>query len=123
MEIPSKYIDEVYHFKGKWELPSLCGLKIVEQSDRTVVIASNLYESNPGTSISRWIAPLATNICKDFNIPHQKLFFIEHNPDRNSKLDFYKQTFDAVGFSWDGEKLTDPRWKRISIEEVDVILG
>ena len=123
MEIPSKYISEVYHFKGKCDLPSLCGITVVVQTVKTIVIATNLYESNPGTSISRWIAPLATTICEEFNIPSEKLIFIEHNPDRNSKLDFYKQTFDAVEFTWDGEKLTDPKWRRISKEEMDGLLG
>ena len=68
MEKFDKYVDQQYHFKGKWDVPSLCGLKIVRKPEKTIIIATNLYKLNPGTSISRWTAPLANSICNDFNI-------------------------------------------------------
>ncbi len=116
-------MDFEYHFKGKWDVPGICGLKVVEKTGRTIVIATNLYEHNPGTSISRWSAQLAMAICKDMKIDPANLVFIEHNPDRNSKLDFYKETFDKVEFDRDGNFCTNPRWKRISKKEVDDMLS
>lgn len=122
MEVADKYIDRLYHFKGKWDVPSVCGIKVVEKHEKTIVMATNLYESNPGTSISRWSAQLATNICSDLLIDPKKLVFIERNPDRKSKLDFYKETFDIVEFEWDIDHFDNPVWKRISREEVDSLL-
>ena len=118
-----KYMDFEYHFKGKWDVPGICGLKVVRKTKKTIVIATNLYENNPGTSISRWSAQLATAICKDLKIDPEHLFFIEHNPDRQSKLDFYKETFDIVEFDLDGDLFTNPRWRRISKKEVDDIIS
>jgi len=123
VEAADKYVDRHYHFKGKWDVPSTCGLKVVEKPERTVVIATNVYESNPGTSISRWSVQLATSVCSDFNIDPGKLVFIERNPDRKSRLDFYKETFDIVEFKWVSGHFTDPVWKRVSREEVDRLIA
>jgi hypothetical protein len=122
LKSPGKYIDQLYHFKGKWDVPSVCGLKVVEKSGKTIVIATNLYDSNTGTSISRWSAQLASDICNDLNIIPGHLVFVEHNPDLHSKLDFYKETFDVVEFSQEGDQLYDPVWKRISKKEVDEMI-
>lgn len=123
MKTSGKYVDYEFHFKGKWDVPGICGLKVVQQTDKTIVIATNLYEHNPGTSISRWSAQLATAICKELKIDPSQLIFIEHNPDRQSKLDFYKETFDIVEFDRDGDLFTNPRWTRISKKEVDDMLS
>lgn len=123
MKASGNYMDFEYHFNGKWDVPGICGLKVVQKTEKTIVIATNLYEHNPGTSISRWSAQLATTICKDLKIDRSKLIFIEHNPDRQSKLEFYKETFDIVEFDWDRNLFTNPRWRRISKKEVDEIIS
>ena len=123
MGTADNYIDRQYHFKGKWDVPSVCGLKVVEKPGKTIVIATNLYDSNPGTSISRWSAQLATAICNDLNIDPGHLVFVEHNPDLHSKLDFYKETFDVVEFTWEGNHFANPAWKRVSKKEIDDMLS
>lgn len=123
MKPVDKYIDQHFHFKGKWDVPSLCGLKIFEKPDQTIIVATNLYKLNPGTSISRWIAPLATSICEEFEIEPKRLLFIERNPDRKSKLDFYKETFDQVSFEWTNDHFENPDWKRLSKDDVDGLLS
>lgn len=118
-----KYIDRQFHFKGKWEVQSLCGLKVVEKQEQTIVIATNLYKLNPGTSISRWTAQLATTICRELEIRTDRLLFIERNPDRKSKLDFYKETFDKVSFNWEDDHFVNPIWTRVNKNEVDELLS
>lgn len=76
------YQDEIYHFKGLWDLPSICGLKVVNKENNTVVIATDLFEQNPGTSITEWNTKLAKEICDQRNIKHENLIFIEHTPRR-----------------------------------------
>lgn len=122
MNPADKYVDRKYHFKGKWNVPSVCGIKVIKSPGKTIVIATNLYKSNPGTSISRWSAQLATTISNDLNIDPDHLVFIEHNPDLRSKLDFYKETFDVVEFRWDGNRFVEPVWRRVSKKEVDDML-
>ena len=123
MKTDLSYIDREYHFKGQWEVDSVCGLKIVEKTGKHIVIATEFYDRNPGTSITNFCAQLAMNICGKFEIDLQHLVFIEHSPDRDSKLEFYSATFDLVHFDWDGRKLSNPQWERITKEEVDELIG
>jgi hypothetical protein len=52
-------------------------------------------------------------------VSHDNMIIIEHNPDRKSNLEFYKETFDIVQFQWDGKGFVNPSWERITAEEVD----
>ncbi|MBM3436667.1 MAG: hypothetical protein FJY07_10680 [Bacteroidetes bacterium] len=123
MSAELNFIDEVFHFKGEWDVPSFCGLKVISKPDKTIVITTELYDSNPGTSVTRFAAQLATELISKFNIRHDRLIFIEHNPDRKSNLEFYQEAFDIVEFDWDGVRFTNPKWKRITKEEAGEIAG
>lgn len=123
MTADSKYIDQIYHFKGAWDVPSFCGLKIIVQKDNTIVIVTELNDSNPGSSVTSRIDKLATEIIAKYGIEHEKLIFIEHSPDRNSNLEFLKETFDIVNFEWDGVRFINPSWKRIAKEEADFMIS
>jgi len=122
LKTKSKYIDEIYEFKGLWDVPSFCGLKIVVKDDKTIIIATELYDSNPGSSVTSWVDKLATELVFKNQIDHYNLIFIEHSPDRKSNLEFYKETFDKVSFDWDGDKFTSPKWNRMTKEEVDKLI-
>jgi hypothetical protein len=117
------YMDRTYEFKGQWGAPSRCGLKIVTGKDRSIVIASELFEDNPGTSVTSFIAPLATLIVKEFGLDPVRTLFIEHCPDRGSKLDHYRESFDLVRLRWDGTEYRDPDWERITKQAVDDMTG
>lgn len=114
----AKYIDQIYHFKGAWDVPSFCGLKIIAKKDKTIVILTELYDSNPGSSVTSWIDKLATELIRKFEIVPEKLILIEHNPDRKSSLEFFKETFDLVSFEWNGEKFISPSWKRLTLDQI-----
>ena len=116
------YIDEVYEFRGQWDVPSKCGLMIKKNNDTHVVIATELYDDNPGTSVNYWNCRLAGMICREKGLDPSKLIFIEHTPDRGSKLENYRETFDRVIFQWDGENFTDPDWEPLTREQVDALL-
>jgi hypothetical protein len=119
----TEYIDEIYTFKGQWDAPSRCGLMIRKHPDIHVVIASELYDDNPGTSVNYWNARLAESICRERSLQPEKLVFIEHTPDRGSKLEIYQETFDRVTFkSKDGE-FSDPDWEPLTRPQVDALLA
>lgn len=118
----SDYIDHIYHFKGAWDVPSFCGLKTIEKKDKTIVIVTELYDSNPGNSVTSWIHELATGFINEFRVEPGKLILIVHNPDRKSSLEFLKETFDIVSFEWNGEKFTNASWKRITKKDVDNLI-
>jgi len=122
-DLNSDYFNEIYDFKGQWDVPSRCALKIVRNNTQTVVIATELYAENPGTSVTNFCAPLATLICNDFNIDHEKMVFIVHTPDTKSKLSFMNENFFHVEFTWDGAKFMDPKWAQIDRSKVDELIG
>ncbi|HQI70476.1 MAG TPA: hypothetical protein PLT47_06970 [Bacteroidales bacterium] len=121
-ETNSEYFTEIYDFKGQWDVPSRCGLKIVKNNGQTIVIATELYAENPGTSVTNFCASLATQICSEFAIDHDNVSFIVHTPDAKSKLTFLNESFFQVDFSWNGSKFIDPKWNQIEKVKVDDLI-
>ncbi len=117
------YIDEIFEFKGLWDMPSKCGLKIIRQEDKVIVIVTDLYHENPGTSVTEFCAQLATIITKEKNIEPEKLLFIQHNPDIGSKYEFLTESFDLVGFRIEGRQLAEPKWTKTSKEKVEEMVN
>ncbi len=117
------YMDRYFEFPGQWETPSRCGLKVVCRKDgKTLVIATEIYRQNPGTPVTEWVAPLATQIMLHIVEQPENYIFIEHTPDLRSKLTFYEETFDKVDFDWDGGKFVHPTWTRLTKAEVDQLM-
>jgi hypothetical protein len=123
MEIRPDYIDLYYDYLGLWDSPSRCGLKIVRKQDETYVIATELYAKNPGTSVTNCITCLALQLCKDHQINPHQLSIIEHNPDQGSKMDFYNEMFFRVSLDYNGTEFENPRWEKISREEVERMIA
>jgi len=118
-----KYMDYYFDYLGLWDSPSKCGLKLVKRKDgKTLAIATEIYRQNPGTPVTEVVAPLATQILKTSNETPVNFIFIEHTPDLRSKLAFYGETFDRVGFDWNGECFTNPSWTRLTKEQVDKMM-
>jgi hypothetical protein len=118
-----QYMDRYFNYLGQWESPSKCGLKVVNRKDgKTLAIATEIYRQNPGTPVTEWCAPLATNIMMELQCPHEQFIFIEHTPDLGSKLTFYDESFDLVNFEWNGESLIHPTWTRLTPEQVEKMM-
>jgi len=119
----TKYMDRYFDYPGQWDTPSHCGLKIVNRKDGSIIaIVTEIYRQNPGTPVTEWCAPLATQIYISFGNNNTPFIFIEHTPDLRSKLTFYGETFDLVNFDWDGEKFINPRWTRLTRDQVDTMM-
>ena len=118
-----RYMDRYFDFKGQWDSPSKCGLKIITRKDgKTLAIATEIYRQNPGTPVTEWCAPLATQVLQETGENPENFIFVEHTPDLKSKLTFYGETFDLVSFEWDGTKYQNPAWKRLTREEIDALM-
>jgi hypothetical protein len=116
----NKYMDRYFDFKGNWDCPSKCGLRIVKRKDgKTLAIATEIYRQNPGTPVTEWCAPLATQIMYEMKCNPENFIFIEHTPDLKSKLTFYGETFDLLKFDVADNILLNPRWTRLTPEQVD----
>jgi hypothetical protein len=119
----NKYMDRYFDFSGHWDSPSRCGLKVVERKDgKTLAIATEIYRQNPGTPVTEWVAPLATQIMHTLDCSPENFIFIEHTPDLKSKLTFYDETFDLLSFDVEGAEFTNPQWTRLAIDEVNQMM-
>jgi hypothetical protein len=117
------YMDRYFDFKGQWDSPSRCGLKIIRRKDgKTLAIATEIYRQNPGTPVTEWCAPLATQVMNELKETPENFIFVEHTPDLRSKLTFYGESFDLVSFDWDRTRFTNPKWIRISAEQVNKMM-
>ncbi|MDR1667951.1 MAG: hypothetical protein LBS03_09750, partial [Bacteroidales bacterium] len=99
MKVSRKYYDEIFDFEGQWNLPSKCGLKIREKDGKKIVIVTELYQDNPGTSITYAGKSLAEQICRAKGFLLQDIVYVECSPDTNSKLSFYDEELFEVTFS------------------------
>ena len=113
MEEKKKYIDEIFHFSGKWEMPSLCGVYVRRKGDRTLVVLTEMYEENPGSSVTAMIGPLATEVVGKFDIDPLTAEFIVHNPERSSKYEFFAESFYRAEMEWDGNKYCNIEWEKL----------
>ena len=118
MRVPEKYYDEVFKFKGKWDIPSCCGLKII-QSEKTIVIVTELYQDNPGSSVTAAGKSLAEQICLDKNLDIKKIIYLHCNPGTNSKLSFYDEEFYEVIFTDNSE----PSYRLLNAGECGKLLN
>ena len=119
----NRYMDRYFDFKGQWNSPSRCGLKVVKRKDgKTLAIATEIYRQNPGTPVTEWCAPLATQVMTELKETSENFIFVEHTPDLKSKLTFYEESFDLVSFEWDTDKFINPKWTRLSYEQINEMM-
>ncbi|BDX38377.1 hypothetical protein CYCD_17320 [Tenuifilaceae bacterium CYCD] len=117
MKVSESYFDEIIDFRGQWDMPSKCGIKRVSKGERQIVVITELYQDNPGSSITSVAASLANQICERYSIKHQDLIYIECNPNMSSKLSFYDEEFYHVSFELRDGLFVNPTWKLLTKEE------
>jgi hypothetical protein len=110
-------IEEIVHFKGSWDVPSKCGLRRITNGDTEIVIVTELYQDNPGSSITSVSASLAMQIAEKYNIDPARMIYIESSPEMHSKLSFYDEEYYRVMFEYLDGKLSNPSWQKLSKEE------
>ena len=118
MKVPERYYDEIFEFAGQWDMPSACGLKIIEKDDKTYVITTELYQENPGTSITYAGGSLIKQICDKKGLDIQHIIYVECNPNTNSKLSFYDEEMFQVTYDLEGGLPTNLQYRQLSAEEI-----
>ena len=122
MEVPEKYYDEVFNFKGQWDVPSKCGLKIHVSKEKTCIVVTELYQDNPGTSVTYAGYSLFKQICDHKGFSETDVVYLECNPDTNSKLSFYDEAFYEVTFPETNGGNGRPIYRQLSVNEVNTLL-
>ena len=119
MKVSPDYYDEIFQYLGEWDMPSACGLKIRTVEGKTYVIVTELYQDNPGTSVTYAGQKLADQICEAKGIDFDKMVYIECAPDTNSKLSFYDEEYFEVDFNADLQH----KYRQLPSERVKEIIG
>ena len=122
MKVPDKYYDEVFDFKGQWDTPSKCGLKIVIYQSKTFIIVTELYQDNPGTSVTYAGLSLLKQICERKGFDEADIVYLECNPDTSSKLSFYDEEIYEVTFPDMNGGNGKPVYRQLPKDEVNAIL-
>ena len=113
MKVSETYYDEIFDFKGQWDIPSKCGLKIIEKEGKKYVIVVELYQDNPGSSVTYAGKSLATQICEKKGLSLPEVVYLECTPDTNSVLSFYDEQYFEVTFND-----TQANYRKLSDSEV-----
>jgi hypothetical protein len=114
MKVPKTYYDEIFDFKGQWDIPSKCGLKIIEKEGNIYVLVTELYQENPGTSVTYAGKSLKMQICEKKGLALSDIIYLECTPDTNSVLSFYDEQYFEVIFN-DTPQAT---YRQLSQEEI-----
>lgn len=129
-------IEELFHYQTRHNLvngvtltteqlqgAAKCRVRVNGQT----VISTELHD-NSGLSVTNAAGELATQVAAHYEIPPDKLIWIEHYSDESYSSRMEKpgqepETFDRVCFTLRGAQLTDPEWRRITREEAMSLLG
>ncbi|HOS84057.1 MAG TPA: hypothetical protein PK199_03980 [Bacteroidales bacterium] len=122
MKASQEHIQQLFDFKGRLGLASKCGLYIKQKGEISIVIVTELYQDNPGSSITSVTASLAMQIAQAFDISIENMVYIESSPDMKSKLSFYEEEYYLVNFEYTDNSLQNPSWKKLSKDEFKAII-
>ena len=114
MKVPEKYYDEIFDFKGQWDIPSKCGLRIMTQNAKQFVVVTELYQDNPGTSVTAAGYNLAKQICEKKRLNLLDITYLECTPNTNSVLSFYDEQYYEVTF----DANTKAHYRKLPKEEI-----
>jgi len=119
MKVPKNYYSEIFDFKGQWDIPSKCGLRIIDKEEKVYVIVTELYQENPGTSVTYAGKSLAKQICERKNLSLSEIVYLECTPDTNSVLSFYDEQYFEVTFN----DAPQASYRQLSKEEIECIFN
>ena len=123
-------VDRVLDFAGLGGSASRCRLRVFWHEGKTVVVMTETGD-NESTSVTCAVSVIAARACEFYNLDPSRVLFVEHYPDSRAlgndgalRLDaVFEEHFDRVWFDVSREgadwRLSAPRWKRITREEVE----
>ncbi len=121
MRVPETYYDEIFEYNGQWDVLSKCGLRILSKAGQTLVIVTELYQDNPGTSVTGTGRKLLMQICEKKGLNPGNILYLECNPDTNSVLSFYDEEYFQVSFSEKNGSSLLPIYRQLSREEIHAL--
>jgi hypothetical protein len=103
---------EIFAYKGSNRFDGVCLIERIDLPDGRIVIVCIAIIGNPGSSITNSVETLCFQVCQRFNIPADKLIWIEHY-DYFEPQEWKLVTFEKVP---PNDLFSNPRWTPISSE-------
>lgn len=111
---------EFFAYKAGNRADGVCLIERIDIPDGRIVVVCIQTPGNPGNSITNCVEELCFQVCERFNLPANKLVWIEHYD--NDLIDEWKMvTFETCppdgpfeNPTW--EKMTPARWKRLQLK-------
>lgn len=130
--------DGTYRWKGwggKLQLGSgKCRLRIYDLTDRNQKALTHLrpilvvVTDIPGSkmSVRSCAGHIATSVIQDFNLNKDRMLWVEYYPGKTygaNNINRMPESFEAVEFTWHGNKAIQPRWRVLQPPMLDTLKG
>lgn len=123
--------DGKWKYRGYHDSPSMCHLRLFEpvETYKPLIAIFTELDSNPGTSVTNRIEVLATMAWQWQERPQRGLTVVEHYPNRGMHNPIknrwqFPEEFDVVTFEQsDGCRFARPKWRRVSRQEIEGMIG
>lgn len=116
-------IDRVHFYRGLFGSEAKCRLRVYEETEKPPVAIATELPDHPGTSVTNGAGPLATEVGALLERPEAGMVWIEHYPKHGEGRGSDEQeSFDLVTFSATASGFVDPKWRRLTTEEVERLI-
>lgn len=119
----TKRTEVLYEYKPRHSaIWAKCRLRLYDNEGSAIVIATELPD-NPGMSITNAAELIATKAIGDFGLIPQHTRFIEHWKEQRTAGMHLPERWAELLFSWDGVTAHGARWRPLSKEEIEQLIG
>ena len=87
-----------------------------------IIVASDVPESR--MSVRSCVSHIATSVAKAFGIDPNRMLFVEYVPQSTYGVNgenLIPEHFDAVDFTWHGDKALHPKWRALQPPLLDIV--
>ncbi len=115
-------IDQIYRYRSlATQRQGYCRLRIYTRRGGHVVVLSEVA-NNPGQSVTAGSDIIATRLVERYQLNPESTLWIEHWP-ADYKAKGSEDAYAAVNYRWVNGTAISPRWRRLSSEQVAMMIG
>jgi hypothetical protein len=116
-------IDQIYRYRSlAAQRQGYCRLRIYKQRDGGQTVLLTEVPNNPGQSITAASDVIATGLVARYHLDPATTLWIEHWPADPSDKPI-EDVYASVKYTWKDGVASNPRWRRLSLERVEVMTG
>jgi len=115
--------DQIYRYRSlAGQRQGYCRLRIYERGEASRIVLLTEVSNNPGQSITAASEVIATGLAARYHLDPLTTLWLEHWPaDTRSKV--IEDAYAAVKYTWHEGIASHPRWRHLSLEQVEAMTG